>query len=301
MSKEITRIVKDHTSAKRLEIQATLQKLLASGQKGIKAVAATLSNPVKTTMDIKGVARKLWALEKNIEKGIPLFYETDIERTPAIVTSKFGGVYGIDLSPKKVYLNEGVLQTRMYIDRSDLYTKTYDVYQRARQRLEEGGQIREDLVLFGLASAAANSGLGNPIPVTAGRLDLATLAKSYEYIENRNLPVNVTVVNPGGSKGIRSINRLNIDEKGQQEVRETGELGNLWGAGFVKTVLVEPGRALTFCTPEYLGRYFIRADSLVDEINEPQRARVGFVFYHLYAAAIHNVHGVVETQFNPLA
>lgn len=300
MSKEITRVVRDAQNEDRIKMEAALKKALAT--KGFRAVAASLSNPVKLSLDIKGTARKVYVLNKNIENGMPIFYETDLHRFPAVISAKGAGTYGLDVNVQKVFLTEKTFQTKLFVPREYLYTRTYDVWARARERIVEGLAIREDLELYGLASVAANSGLGNPLVATAGRLDLSTISQAQSYIERWNIPVSGMVVNPSGKKGIRNTNRLNVDEKGMQEIRETGFLGNIYGMGnVIETVLTEPGTALIFGSPELFGQYYIRADSLVDEIPALERQRLGFVAYHMYAVAIHNANAVAQINFNPNA
>lgn len=298
--REITRVVKDAKNEDRQRMEASLKKLMAS--KGFRAVAASLSNPVKLSLDIKGTARKVYVLNKNIENGMPIFYETDLHRFPAVISARGAGTYGLDVNVQKVFLLEKTFQTKLFVPREYLYTRTYDVWARARERIVEGLAIREDLELYGLASVAANSGLGHPAVTTAGRLDLSTISRAKALIRDYNIPVSALVINPSGEKGIENTNRLNIDEKGMQEIRETGFLGNIYGIGnIVQTVLTKPGTALLFGNPELFGQYYIRADSLVDEIPALERQRLGFVAYHMFAVAIHNAKAVVEIQFNSKA
>ena len=268
--REITRVVKDAKNEDRIRMEASLKKLMAS--KGFRAVAASLSNPVKLSLDIKGTARKVYVLNKNIENGMPIFYETDLVRFPAVISAKGAGTYGLDVNVQKIFLYEKTFQTKLFVPREYLYTRTYDVWARARERIVEGLAIREDLELYGLASVAANSGLGHPAVTTTGRLDLSVISKAQNYIKDYNIPVSSMVINPSGQKGIQNTNRLNVDEKGMQEIRETGFLGNIYGMGnIIETVLTQPGTALVFGNPELFGQYYIRADSLVDEIPALER------------------------------
>lgn len=296
----ITKIVRNENDPKRQKVEAEIKNLMAT--KGFKAVAASLSNPVKTSLDIKGTARPLYVFRGDVAPGVPMFYDTDLYRTPAIVAAKGAGVYGIDVSPAKVFLSEKTFETKVFVPREYKYTITYDVWARAKERLVEGLAIREDLELYGLCSVAANSGLGHAPVVTAGRLDLATISRAQSMIEDYSLNATTIVHNPSGKKGIKATNRVNVDEKGMQEIRETGFLGNIYGTTkVISTVLTEPGTAFVLTDPELFGQYFVRADSLVDEIPALERQRFGFVAYHLYGVAIHNARGVVEINFNPAA
>lgn len=297
MSDKVKRVVRDHANPTRIKLEAQLKSMIGK-RDGIKAVAARLTNPVKTTVDYTAVMRNCYMIEKNAPAGYDFQYETDLVRTPAVKTAKGAGVYQVELSPDRVTIGLNNIQSTVYVNRNDLFNRTYDVFNRAKQRVAEGLQIREDLILLGLASAAANSTLGHAIPTTAGALSKAVLAKAYQYLEDQNLNVSKTVVRASGSYGMRNFNRDVMDDRGMEELRETGELGRLWGAGFVKTYLLEPGTALTFSDPEYVGTYYVRADQLVDAVDELTKQRVGFVGFHMYGAAIHNAKGVVESQYN---
>lgn len=293
--------IKDHSNAARLEINASLNKMI-NAKGGLKAFAAKMIGPAKTSIDLEAVMRKLYVLEKNWPKEYKFFYDTDLPRTPAIKTTDGPGTYIVDMAPLRVEINDGQITSTTYVKRSDLYTNAYDVYDRAKERVAEGMRIREDLILMNLAHVAANSTLGNPNPTTAGMLSKAVLSKAYQYIEDQNLNVNATVIRPSGSKGLRNITRDNMDDKGMEELRQSGELGVLWGASFVKSVLLNTGTALTFAEPEYVGHYFVRADMIID-VDESRIAdqKIGFVGFHMYGASIHNAKGVVESQYNESA
>ncbi len=297
MAKTIKKI--DHASPERRKVEASLNRVLKNG--GIKALAAQLVEPVKYTMDAKGIIRQIFVVVDNYPKGFDFKYDKDLDRTPAISTSKMGGVFQLDVSPERVYVGEMPIQSRVYVPREDLYTKSYDVAKRAKERVAEGLTIREDLIGFSLLSAAANSGLGHPVVATAGVLDKTSLSHAFAYIEDTNLNVRHIAINAHGKKGIRRIPRNEFDDKGMQELREKGIIGSLWGAVFIESFLIQIDRAYVVSDPEYVGQLFLRTDQLIDAVEEPQRQRVGFIGYELLGMVVHNAKGVVEIQYDPNA
>jgi len=294
------RVVRDHNNELRIAYTAELKKhLKAKG--GIRAIANAMTDPMKTTMDLEAKMRAVFALETNWAPEFPFQYAPDLDRTPAVKTAKGGGVFKVDLDYEEVRIDDSIIQHRVYVGRDRLFRRVYDVVSRAQERLNEGMGIRESLILLELLDASATSGYGHAPVVTAGALDKATLSHAVDLIDTQHIPMNHYLYVPSGEKGIRRITRDHLDEKGLQETRESGSLGQLWGASFIKEYLIEPSSAFVNSDPEYIGTYFIRADQLVDAITDVEKARVGFVGYHMYGAAVHNAKGTVKVTFDPTA
>ena len=297
----MSRKVIDPNNSSRKSIEARLRKeITAKG--GLQTIASGITNPVKETQDIKGIMRKIFVLVTNWAKGFHFQYETDMPRIPAIKTAKGAvGSYQVDVSPERIIIDDSPMQITVYVSRDDLYTRTYDVLKRVRERMVEGLVIREDSILLALLSVATHSGLGHPIVTTAGKLNQASVIQAMNYIEGQNLPAVKLITNPSGIKGIRSFPRATMDDKGLQEIRETGYLGSLFGLNFSSSILVEPGHNFLVSNPEFIGEYFIRLDQDIQPIEKLEQAKVGFVGYQLYGASVHNAKGVVEIEFDPNA
>lgn len=295
------RVVVDHNSAERIKVVAEWNKLGAMGEAGLSLIAANLTNPFRITLDYTNMMRQVFMLQKNYPAGQPFLYETDLVRTVGIITRKGGAAYQFQQSPNRVYMDEEQITSQNYVPISDMYTRTYDVSARAKDRCQEGVGIREDLILLALLSAAANSTFGHPVVATGGMLDKASIAKAKKLIKNQSQLADKIITNPGGMSGIERLTFQDMDQKGMQETRETGTVSVFMGMSFLESFLVAAGRSYVTTTPDLVGALMLRTDAIIDVFPEYQTNRIGVRGYELYAAICHNAKGVVELQFNPNA
>lgn len=299
------RVVVDNNSADRMQVVAEWGKLGAqartTGEAGLTVIAGQLTNPFRITLDYVSMMRNVFMLSKNYPAGQPFLYETDLVRTVAIVTAKGGAAYQFTQSPQRIYIDEQTITSLNYVKLEDMYTRTFDVSARAKDRCAEGVGIREDLILLALLSAAANSTFGHPVISTGGALNKAAIVKAKKLIRNQNVTAEKIITNPGGTSGIERLTMMDLDQKGMQEARETGTLSVFAGMSFMESFLVAAGRSFVTTTSDLTGALYLRCDALIDVFPEYQTNRVGVRGWELYAAVVHNAKGIVELQFNPNA
>lgn len=287
--------------AKLLRKEAALARALET-EAGLRKIAANMANPVRRKLDYKGIFRK-FAVTEQMPDGVPLIFDRDQPDVPALKIGKFGTVRMVEMTGTRVELEAFEIVARPKIPYSELYNRRYRALDRAKDRLIEGMELREDLIGFSLLLAASNLGLaGGPVvQSTAGPLDRDPLAKTFTELEKNRLPVAAVLMSPYGTQGIRRLDFQNLDQTGMQEVRETGYLGSIWGADFYVSDQVTAGSAFILPSPKFLAWIPIRKDVDVIPADDPDNLRLGFVGYLLQGMTVHNGFGVARLDFSTTA
>lgn len=283
--------------------EAALQNALQS-EAGIKKIAANMANPVRQKLDYKGISRK-FAVVEQMPDGVPLVFDRDLPEVPAVKVGKNGTSRIVEMFGKRTELEPYEIVARPKIPYSELYNRRFRALDRAKDRLIEGMELKEDLIFFGLLEAAFTAGsalAGGPVlQTTAGPLDRDPLAKTFTQIEKNRLVVSAVLMSPFGTQGIRRLDFQNLDQSGMQEIRETGYLGSIWGADFYVSDKVPAGSAFCLAPPKFLAWQPIRKDVDVIPADDPDNLRLGFVGYSLSALSVHNVFGVARMNFSTTA
>jgi len=262
---------------------------------GIRRIAANMANPARLKLDYKGIFRKFVIVEQ-MPDGVPLIFDKDLPMVPAVKVGKGGTPRMIEMRGKRVELTAFEIVARVKVPYEELFTRRYRALDRAKDRLIEGIQLREDLIGFGLIETAST--LVNTPVTTAGAFDRDLLAKMFTPIENNRLPVSSVLMSPYATQGIRRLDFQNLDQVGMQEVRETGYLGNYWGADFYMSDQIPSGTAYAMASPKFFGWMPLRKDLDVIPADDPDNVRLGFVGYQLAAMTIFNALGAMKGTFN---
>jgi len=274
--------------------EAALAQALQT-EMGIRRIAANMANPVRFKLDYKGIFRKFVIVEQ-MPDGVPLIFDKDLPQVPAVKVGKGGSPRMIEMRGKRVELQAFEIAARVKVPYEELFTRRYRALDRAKDRLVEGIELREDLIGFGLIDTASQL-VHTPV-TTGGAFDRDLLAKMFTPIENSRLPVASVLMSPYATQGIRRLDFQNLDQVGMQEVRETGYLGNYWGADFYVSDQIPSGYAYALASPKFLGWMPIRKDTDVIPADDPDNLRLGFVGYELLAMTIFNALGAMRGEFN---
>lgn len=287
--------------AKLIQKEAALARALET-ESGLRKIAANMANPVRRKLDYKGIFRK-FAVVEQMPDGVPLIFDRDLPDVPAIKVGPFGSARIVEMRGQRVELTPFEIVARPKIPYSELYNRRYRALDRAKDRLIEGMELREDLIGFGLLDTASTLAVtGGPVvQLTAGPLDRDPLAKAFTEVEKNRLIVAAVLMSPYGTQGIRRLDFQSLDQVGMQEVRETGYLGSIWGADFYVSDQVTAGSAFILTTPKFLAWMPIRKDVDVIPADDPDNLRLGFVGYELLGMAVHNKFGVGRLNFSTAA
>lgn len=292
---------------KLIKKEAALARALQSEQ-GLRKIAANMANPVRQRLDYKGIFRKFCVVEQ-MPDGVPLIFDRDLPQVPAAKIGKFSTTRQVEMRGSRIELQPFEIVARPKIPYSELYNRRYRALDRAKDRLIEGMELREDLIGFSLLEAAFQVGtsittgpyIGPTLVNTAGPLDRDPLAKAFTELEKNRLVVSAVLMSPYGTQGIRRLDFQNLDQVGMQEVRETGYLGSIWGADFYVSDQMTAGTAYILTTPKFLAWMPLRKDVDVIPADDPDNLRLGFVGYELIGLTVHNGFGVSKLTFSTTA
>lgn len=274
---------------------------------GLNKIAANLANPVRRKLDYKGIMRKFFVVEL-MEAGIPLIFDRDLPQVPCVKVAQGGTVNSVEMYAERVEVQDFEIAGRPKIPYRELYVRRFRALDRAKDRLIEGMQLREDLIGLSLFSAAvtANASLSAsfnpPTPInvegTSG-LSKDALRMGFAEIEDNRLIVGSVLMSAFGTSGIRGWQFAELDQVGMQEVRESGYLGQVWGADFFVTDQLADGLAYTLAQDKFLGWWPIRKDTDVIPADDPDNLRLGFVGYELIGMFVHNSTAINSILFDP--
>lgn len=282
--------------------EAILDRALNS-ENGLRKIAANMANPVRERLDYKSITRKLGIVEQ-MPDGIPLNYDRDLPEVPAVITAPDGNSRLAEMKGKRIEVKAFPIAARLKIPYAELYERRFRVLDRAKDRLIQGMELKTDLIVFGLFDAAYALGtvrtdvVGPVAPNTPGPLDRDFLARGFTEIEKNRNVVGSVLMSPYGTQGIRRLDFQSLDQMGMQEVRETGYLGEFWGASFFVSDQVTAGTAYVLATPKQLLWFAIRKDVDVVPADDPDNLRIGLVGFFYGAMAAHNTLGVCPVFFN---
>jgi hypothetical protein len=277
--------------------EAAITVALRSPQ-GMAKLAAVLANPVRVYLDYTGIATRLFVSEPYPD-GLEMYFDYDIFEYPAVVLGKDGASRFVVCRAKRVHLPEFEISIAAYIPYSELRTRKYLVFDRAKQRLQQAVWLAEDYRAFGLihdATVLNNLEFQSTTPLTQ-----AALALSIKEIEkHRLLGVNI-LMGPDTVAAMRMWRRDQIDEVARIELRRTGFLGNLWGANFFYSNLIKPLNetcyAYILTEPSLFGWIPMRVRAELIPSNRPDDRILGFVSYSLLGMMVFNAYGVARVSF----
>jgi len=269
---------------------AVVRALQTTG--GLRRIAANMANPVREVLDYRAIARNFVVVEQ-IPDGVPLLYDKDLPRVPALKIGPDGAVRLVEMKGTRVEIKEFEIAARPYVPYKELYIRRFRALDRAKDRLIEGLELREDLIWFSLFEAASN--IVNPVTTVVGtRWEKQDLASAFYQVERHRLVVTGVLMSAFGTKSIRSWQFQNLDQAGMQAVRETGYLGNMWGADFYVSDQLPAQTAYILAQPKFLGWMPIRKDAEVIPADDPANLRLGFVGYQLQGMTLFNPRGIAK-------
>lgn len=274
--------------------EAMLKRAMRT-ETGLRKIAANLANPVREKLDYVGISRKFNVVEQWPD-GMPIIYDKDVREWAAVMVGKGGSTRILEIMSERVTLQEFEVTTMPMIPYSELYTRLFQVVNRAKNRLEQSMQLKEDNIYFAALEDCANAYHATVNVSTTLTKD--ALARSLAPIEFNRLQAANIIMTAYGIMGIRRWQHQDIDEVAREELRKTGYLGGVWGTSLYINDQIATNTFYTVATPELHGWMPIRKDLEVIPNDMPKELLLGFVGYEMYALILHNVLSASKGVFN---
>jgi len=280
-----------------MQKEAALSRVMQS-EMGLRKIAANMANPVRTKLDYKGIFRKFVVIEQ-MPDGVPLIYDKDLPDVPAVKVGRFGTNRMVEMKGARIEVEPFEIVATPQIPYRELYTRRFRALDRAKDRLIEGMELREDLIGFGALNTAST--INNTAITSSTYMDRDHLARLFTEVERHRLVPAAVLMSPYGTQGIRRWTFQDLDQVGMQEVRESGYLGSHWGADYYVSDQITAGRVFVLATPKFCGWMPIRKDVDVIPADDPKNLRLGLVGYELIGLAITCANGVAKMTHSIIA
>jgi len=149
---------------------------------GREALAQSMANPIRTSLDYQGIGRKLLAVDPLPQGALPV-YDKDID-AKAFVISKRGAAPDQIIEGDRVQVPTFEVVAYPKVRFSQVKERRFNLIDRAQQRAKSDIQAVEDETIFSLIDAACTSGV-NPV-TTATSLSRQALKDAFKEVEKHD-------------------------------------------------------------------------------------------------------------------
>lgn len=222
--------------------------------------------------------------------GVPIIYDKDLPQVPAIAVAENGSCNQVQMYGLRVELTPFETICRVRIPYAELYQRRFRALDRAKDRLIEGMQLREDLIIF--SALATASAVSNTAVTVTGALSRDGLAKAVAQIEQNRLVAGSILMTAFGTMGIRRFQYQELDQVGMQMVRESGYLGSIWGIDFYVTDQLANGQLYVMATPKFNAWLALRKEA---DIIPAENLACALVTMHIMTQLIRLTSQEIET------
>lgn len=269
-----------------------IQKALET-EEGRIALAQAMANPIRTSLDYQGIARKLFVVDPLPQGALPV-YDKDVDAR-AFVVSKRGQVPDQIIEGDRITVPTFEIVSYPQVRFSQVKERRFNVIDRAQQRAKSDIMAAEDETAFSLLEAASTAGI-NPVTVSAGKLTREALTAAFKEVEKHDLVVTKIVMNASAFADIRAWGRDEFDPVTQHGVLHTGLFGHLWTADILISKKCPVDTVYVLADPEFVGVMPVRQDIQVIPADQPEKLRLGWVIYEEIGMAVANPLGIAKIK-----
>ena len=261
-------------------------------EEGRQALAQAMANPIRTSLDYQGIARKLLMVDPLPQGALPV-YDKDVDAR-AFVISKRGSAPDQIIEGDRLQVPTFEIVSYPQVRFSQIKERRFNIIDRAQVRAKSDIMAVEDETVFALLDAASQA--VNPVTTATGGLTRTALKNAFKEVEKHDLIVTKIVMNAQSFADIRAWDRDDFDPITQYEVLQTGLFGHLWTADILISKKVPLNTVYVLADPEYVGVMPIRQDIQVIPADAPEKLRVGWVIYEEIGAAVANSMAVAKIE-----
>lgn len=275
------------------EKQNLISQAMASEQ-GRMQLASAMANPIRTSLDYQGIARKLLVVDPLPQGALPV-YDRDVD-AKAFTVSKRGNAPEQLIEGERIQVPTFEVVAYPQVRFSQIKERRFNIIDRAQQRAKSDIMAVEDETCFSLIEAASNA--VNPVTTVTGGLSRDAIASAFREVEKHDLAVTKIVMNAQAFADIRKWGQNEFDPVTQHEVLQTGTFGRLWSAEILLSKKVPLNAVYVLADPEFVGVMPIRQDIQVIPADDTRRLRVGWVVYEEIGMSVVNAMSVAKIKIN---
>lgn len=275
------------------EKQNLISQAMASEQ-GRMQLASAMANPIRTSLDYQGIARKLLVVDPLPQGALPV-YDRDVD-AKAFTVSKRGNAPEQLIEGERIQVPTFEVVAYPQVRFSQIKERRFNIIDRAQQRAKSDIMAVEDETCFSLIETASNA--VNPVTTVTGGLSRDAIASAFREVEKHDLAVTKIVMNAQAFADIRKWGQNEFDPVTQHEVLQTGTFGRLWSAEILLSKKVPLNTVYVLADPEFVGVMPIRQDIQVIPADDTRRLRVGWVVYEEIGMSVVNAMSVAKIKIN---
>lgn len=275
------------------EKQNLISQAMASEQ-GRMQLASAMANPIRTSLDYQGIARKLLVVDPLPQGALPV-YDRDVD-AKAFIVSKRGNAPEQLIEGERIQVPTFEVVAYPQVRFSQIKERRFNIIDRAQQRAKSDIMAVEDETCFSLIEAASNA--VNPVTTVTGGLSRDAIASAFREVEKHDLAVTKIVMNAQAFADIRKWGQNEFDPVTQHEVLQTGTFGRLWSAEILLSKKVPLNTVYVLADPEFVGVMPIRQDIQVIPADDTRRLRVGWVVYEEIGMSVVNAMSVAKIKIS---
>lgn len=160
-----------------------IAKALESPQ-GREALAQVMANPIRTSLDYQGIARKLFVVDPLPQGALPI-YDKDVDAR-AFIISKRGAVPDQIIEGDRLQIPTFEIASYPQVRFSQVKERRFNIIDRSQQRARADIMAVEDETAFQLIEAACGvAGSVNPV-TTATSLNRQALKDAFKEVEKHD-------------------------------------------------------------------------------------------------------------------
>ena len=194
-------------------------------EEGRAALAAAMANPIRTSLDNQGIARKLLVVDPLPQGALPV-YDRDVD-AKAFVVSKRGQAPDQIVEGERIQVPTFEVVAYPQVRFSQVKERRFNIIDRAQMRAKSDIMAVEDEEVFRLIDAAATS-VNTLVTSTGNTLSKKALTNAFREVEKHDLAVTKLVMNAQTFAHIRGWDSHDFDPVTMHEVLQTGLFGHLW-------------------------------------------------------------------------
>ena len=272
------------------EQKTTLIAQALETEEGRSALASAMANPIRTSLDYQGIARRLLVVDPLPQGALPV-YDRDVD-AKAFTISKRGAAPDQLIEGERILVPTMEIVAYPQVQYTQIKERRFNIIDRAQQRAKSDIMAVEDENVFALVDAASQA--VNAVTISKGSLTRDALTAAFGEIEQHDLPVTRVVMNAQAFKDIRKWGINEVDPVTQHEVLQTGLFGHIWTAEIIISKKVPRDTVYVLADPEFVGVMPIRQDIQVIPADIPSKLRCGWIVYEEVGFTVVNAQSVAK-------